>query len=102
MFMAGRLKEPYKGIIDCAVKIYHAEGILLFWRGNLARCLYYFPNQTISFALKDKLRSTFNIGNMDSCGVKLTKNILSGGAAGMVSLCYSTLLSMLIPDWLMM
>ena len=72
----------------------------MFWRGNFSRCLYYFPNQTLSFALKDKSRSIFNIRNADSRGVKLTKNLLSGGAASMFVLCL--FYPLLIPGWLMM
>ncbi|PVD23272.1 hypothetical protein C0Q70_16538 [Pomacea canaliculata] len=39
MIKAGRLSEPYHGAIDCTVRTFHAEGLLPFWRGNLANCL---------------------------------------------------------------
>merc|ERR1711860_126046 len=74
MIKAGRLSEPYKGVIDCTVKTFKSEGLLPFWRGNLANCLRYFPTQALNFAFKDTM--------------KFTKNIFSGGAAGAMSLCF--------------
>ena len=85
---AGRLKEPYKGAIDCTVRVYRTEGVLPFWRGNLANCIIYFPAQALNFAFKDKIKAMFNMKKTDSYRVKLTKNILSGGAAGALSLCF--------------
>ena len=85
---AGRLKEPYKGIIDCTVRVYRTEGVLPFWRGNLVNCICYFPAQALNFAFKDKIKALFNMKKNDSYRVKFTKNILSGGAAGALSLCF--------------
>ena len=34
MLKAGRLDTPYKGVIDCTVRTYKAEGFLSFWRGE--------------------------------------------------------------------
>lgn len=34
MLKAGRLDTPYKGVIDCTVRTYKAEGFASFWRGN--------------------------------------------------------------------
>ena len=88
MIKAGRLKEPYKGVIDCTVRVYRTEGVLPFWRGNLANCIRYFPTQALNFAFKGKIKAMFNMKKTDSYGVKFTKNILSGGAAGALSLCF--------------
>lgn len=88
MLKAGRLKEPYKGVIDCTIRTYRTEGILPFWRGNLANCLRYFPTQALNFAFKDQIKAIFNMKKTDSYGVKFTKNIFSGGAAGAMSLCF--------------
>ena len=63
-------------------------GILPFWRGNLANCLRYFPTQALNFAFKDQIKAIFKMRKTDSYGVKFTKNILSGGAAGAMSLCF--------------
>ena len=88
MLKTGRLAEPYKGVIDCTVKVFRSEGFLPFWRGNLANCIRYFPTQALNFAFKDKIKAIFKMSKTDSYGVKFTKNILSGGAAGAMSLCF--------------
>ncbi len=63
-------------------------GILPFWRGNLANCLRYFPTQALNFAFKDQIKAMFKMRKTDSYGVKFSKNIASGGAAGAMSLCF--------------
>lgn len=35
----------YKGFIDCAIKMYRNDGLTSFWKGNLLRCIRYFPEQ---------------------------------------------------------
>lgn len=35
----------YKGIIDCFVRVTAEQGILSFWRGNMANVIRYFPTQ---------------------------------------------------------
>lgn len=88
MIKAGRLDKPYKGVIDCTVRTFRTEGVLPFWRGNLANCLRYFPTQALNFAFKDKIKALFKMQKTDSYGVKFGKNIASGGAAGAMSLCF--------------
>ena len=88
MLKSGRLKEPYKGVVDCTVRVYRTEGFLPFWRGNLANCIRYFPTQALNFAFKDKVKALFNMKKTDPYGTKFVKNILSGGAAGAMSLCF--------------
>lgn len=88
MLKSGRLAEPYKGVIDCTVKVLRTEGFLPFWRGNLANCIRYFPTQALNFAFKDKIKAIFKMKKTDSYGAKFGKNILSGGAAGAMSLCF--------------
>ncbi len=88
MLKTGRLAEPYKGVVDCTVKVFRTEGFLPFWRGNLANCIRYFPTQALNFAFKDKIKTLFKMSKTDSYGVKFAKNIMSGGAAGAMSLCF--------------
>jgi len=88
MIKAGRLSEPYKGVIDCTVKTFRSEGLLPFWRGNLANCLRYFPTQALNFAFKDTIKAMFKADPKESYAIKFTKNIFSGGAAGAMSLCF--------------
>merc|ERR1719410_1214644 len=88
MIKSGRLKEPYKGVLDCGRRILAEEGIIPFWRGNLANCLRYFPTQALNFAFKDKIKAQFKVAKTDGKMTKLGKNIASGGLAGALSLCF--------------
>eukprot|EP00731_Ephydatia_muelleri_P021431 Em0014g22a len=88
MLKTGRLKEPYKGVIDCTVKVFRNEGILPFWRGNLANCIRYFPTQALNFAFKDQVKALFNPQKTDTYAITFYKNVMSGGAAGALSLCF--------------
>lgn len=88
MIKAGRLSEPYKGVIDCTLRTYRTEGILPFWRGNLANCIRYFPTQALNFAFKDKVKQLFKSSKSDPYGTKFAKNIASGGCAGAMSLVF--------------
>ncbi|EDO35336.1 predicted protein [Nematostella vectensis] len=88
MLKAGRLSSPYKGVVDCTMRTYRAEGIGSFWRGNLANCIRYFPTQALNFAFKDQIKALFKSKQTDSNAMKFTKNIASGGAAGAMSLSF--------------
>ncbi|XP_031192983.1 LOW QUALITY PROTEIN: ADP/ATP translocase 2-like [Mastomys coucha] len=56
--------KQYKGIIDCVVRIPKEQGVLSFWRGNLANVIRYFPIQALNFAFKDKYKQIF-LGGVD-------------------------------------
>jgi len=88
MLKTGRLKEPYKGIIDCTRRVQAEEGFASFWRGNLANCIRYFPTQALNFAFKDKIRAAFPNKKDDAELLKFGKNVASGGAAGASSLLF--------------
>uniref|UniRef100_A0A2P2I6A7 ADP/ATP translocase n=1 Tax=Hirondellea gigas TaxID=1518452 RepID=A0A2P2I6A7_9CRUS len=88
MLKSGRLSKPYKGVIDCASRVLSEEGVMPFWRGNLANCLRYFPTQALNFAFKDKIKALFNPSKDDSYPVMFSKNIASGGLAGAFSLMF--------------
>jgi len=82
--------KHYKGIIDAFVRIPKEQGVLSYWRGNLANVIRYFPTQALNFAFKDKYKQVF-LGGVD----KKTQfwryfigNLASGGAAGATSLCF--------------
>merc|ERR1712142_652181 len=82
--------QKYKGMVDCFVRIPKEQGILAYWRGNLANVIRYFPTQALNFAFKDKYQAIF-LGGVD----KKTQfwrffagNLASGGAAGATSLCF--------------
>jgi len=82
--------QRYKGMVDCFVRIPKEQGVLAYWRGNLANVIRYFPTQALNFAFKDKYKQIF-LGGVD----KNTQfwryfagNLASGGAAGATSLCF--------------
>ncbi|KAB1279486.1 ADP/ATP translocase 2 [Camelus dromedarius] len=82
--------KQYEGIIDGVVRIPKEQGVLSFWRGNLANVIRYFPTQALNFAFKDKYKQIF-LGGVD----KRTQfwryfagNVASGGAAGATTLCF--------------
>ncbi|CAL8470430.1 g9972 [Coccomyxa elongata] len=78
---------PYKGIIDCFVRVAKCQGMLSFWRGNLANVLRYFPTQAFNFAFKDTIKAMFPKYNPRSDFWKFfTVNMASGGLAGAGSL----------------
>jgi len=88
MLKSGRLKTPYKGVLDCVSRVNAEEGVAAFWRGNLANCIRYFPTQALNFAFKDKIKALFKASKQDSYTVSFMKNIASGGAAGALSLMF--------------
>jgi solute carrier family 25 (adenine nucleotide translocator) protein 4/5/6/31 len=47
------ITKKYTGIIDVFVRVPQEQGILAFWRGNMANVLRYFPTQALNFMFKD-------------------------------------------------
>lgn len=88
MLKTGRLDKPYKGVIDCTTRTFRTEGILPFWRGNMANVIRYFPTQALNFAFKDQVKSMFKTSKNEGYMVKFGKNVASGGVAGAMSLCF--------------
>jgi len=84
----GRLEKPFKSILDCSLTTLRNEGFLSFWRGNMASVIRYFPQQALNFAFKDEIQKVFKIKKNSSYKEKFSKNILSGGVAGAVSLLF--------------
>ena len=84
----GKLTEPYKGVLDCTARTLKTEGLIPFWRGNLANCVRYFPTQALNFAFKDKIQAIFKQSKNDPYAINFAKNIAAGGTAGAMSLCF--------------
>jgi len=83
-------ETAYKGMVDCFVRIPKEQGVLAFWRGNLANVIRYFPTQALNFAFKDKYKQVF-LGGVDKKKQFwrfFAGNLASGGAAGATSLCF--------------
>lgn len=88
MIKSGRLDRPYKGVTDCFKRVTTEEGVASFWKGNLANCLRYFPTQALNFAFKDSIKQMFKEKKTDTYTTKFGKNVMSGGAAGALSLLF--------------
>merc|ERR1712044_93805 len=88
MIKQGRLSEPYKGVVDCTMRTLKTEGVVPFWRGNLANVLRYFPTQALNFAFKDTIKGIFATPKSAPQWQKFATNIASGGFAGSLSLCF--------------
>jgi len=88
MIKQGRLDRPYTGVMDCTRRVMATEGIAPFWRGNLANVLRYFPTQALNFAFKDSIKAAFSCPKDAPNWKKFGVNILSGGMAGSMSLCF--------------
>lgn len=88
MLKQGLIDRPYSGVLDCTKRTLASEGVLSFWRGNLANVLRYFPTQALNFAFKDSIKAAFKTPKDAGYGEKFAKNILSGGCAGSMSLLF--------------
>merc|ERR1712220_46767 len=88
MIKQGRLDKPYSGVLDCTKRVLATEGVVPFWRGNLANVLRYFPTQALNFAFKDSIKAIFATPKDASNATKFATNIASGGAAGTMSLLF--------------
>merc|ERR1719228_1093325 len=84
----GRLEARYIGVKDCVARTLTNEGVFSFWRGNFASVLRYFPQQALNFAFKDELQKKFKISKNATKTERFSKNILSGGCAGSLSLVF--------------
>jgi len=89
MLKSGRLDKRYSGIGECFSRTYQTEGLAAFWRGNLANVIRYFPTQALNFAFKDYFKRLFNFRKeKDGYGLFFFGNVMSGGAAGALSLMF--------------
>jgi len=81
----------YNGPYDCIKRVYNEQGILSFWRGNVANVLRYFPSQAMNFAFKDKYKALFvgNASKDDGMYRMFIGNLAAGGAAGGTALFVS-------------
>lgn len=82
--------KAYKGLVDCFLRIPREQGVLSYWRGNLANVIRYFPTQALNFAFKDKYKRMFmeGIDKNTQFWAYFGGNLASGGAAGATSLVF--------------
>jgi len=89
MIKSGRLKEPYKGVLNCFSRVIAEEGFGSLWRGNWANVLRYFPTQALNLAFKEQFKKWFNFDQKrDGYWVWFAGNMASGGLAGALSLVF--------------
>ncbi|KAG5184853.1 mitochondrial ADP/ATP translocator [Tribonema minus] len=81
--------ERYKGMSDCFKRVYKEQGLLSFWRGNLANVTRYFPGQALNFTIWDRFRDAF-LSDAPAAQTDfwryLARSVAVGGAAGAASL----------------
>ncbi|KAG9106550.1 hypothetical protein FRC07_008794 [Ceratobasidium sp. 392] len=82
MIKSGRLKTPYRGVVDCFQRTYTEEGLRSFWRSNNANVIRYFPTQALNFSFKDYFKSMFGFKREDGWWTWVGGNVASGAAAG--------------------
>ena len=79
--------EKYKGMNDCFARIYREQGILSFWRGNVANVIRYFPTQALNFSFKSLFQRIFGTYDKNTQKLKFfLNNMAMGGCAGAASL----------------
>lgn len=80
------IEKPYKGIMDCMVRVPREQGVASFWRGNMANVIRYFPTQALNFMFKDMYKYYLERPRSEGFLPCLLGNMASGGAAGATSL----------------
>ena len=79
------ISKPYSSILNCLIRLVKEGGIQSLYRGNLINILFYFPTQSVNFALKHNFKTLLS-KNKKLKDNKLLFNILSGALAGMTSM----------------
>ncbi|XVE95857.1 hypothetical protein REPUB_Repub02eG0170200 [Reevesia pubescens] len=89
MIKSELLIEPYKGNIECFLRIVKDEGISSLWRGNTANVTIYFFTQALNFALKDYFMRMFNFTkDRDDFWKWVAGNLASSGTFGASSFLF--------------
>ncbi|EFA86277.1 hypothetical protein PPL_00839 [Heterostelium album PN500] len=79
--------KNYKSLTDCFVRVAKEEGLLTFWKGNLNRCIGYFPSSSFNFAFNEFYKNYFVRYKAKQDPQKFfIGNLMSGGFAGFTSL----------------
>jgi solute carrier family 25 (adenine nucleotide translocator) protein 4/5/6/31 len=88
LIRAGVIEKSFGGIGGAFNHILKNEGPLAFWRSNFTNCLRYFPTQALNFAFKGRIKALFKSNPTEGAPLKFAKNIMAGGCAGGLSLCF--------------
>ena len=82
-YILNDLSVKYKGNIDCAIRVWKEQGVLSFWRGNMANVYRYAPNFALIYSLKETFKKLFAPTNNKYRNI--LNNILSAAFAGVLS-----------------
>jgi solute carrier family 25 (adenine nucleotide translocator) protein 4/5/6/31 len=83
------MDKPFSSVLDCARRTLATEGVLAFWRGNLANVMRYFPTKGLNFAFRDTFKTAFSTpSNAAPYAKRFLMNALSGGCAGSITLIF--------------
>ena len=74
--------KQYNGAFDCLKRVYREQGLISFWRGNVANLTRYFPSQSLTFAFKDRFRSIMKLETQTNKTIVVLGNFAASGAAG--------------------
>lgn len=86
LIKSGEIKR-YTGIGNCFSRVAAEQGVMSFWRGNLANVIRYFPTQAFNFAFKDTIKKQFpKYDSKTQFGKFFMTNLAAGGLAGACSL----------------
>jgi len=81
--------KKYTGMTNCFTRVYAEQGLLSFWRGNMANIIRYFPTQALNFAFKEKYQKIFIRHDKKTDFWKFFAGMLAaGGAAGATGMCF--------------
>lgn len=83
-FVLNDLEKKYKNNFDCVKRIYQEQGIISFWRGNLANIVRYVPNFALTYSLKEFFRK--HVKKTDNKLRQTLNNIFTAAVAGSLSI----------------
>lgn len=89
-FVLNNLNKKYNGNIDCFVRVYKEQGVLSFWRGNLANVVRYVPSFALNYSLKEFLnkyfnKNTINNSNLNKIFINYSSGFIASGLTTIVT-----------------
>jgi len=79
------LNVKYEGNFNCIKRVYIEQGLLSFWRGNLANVVRYIPSFAINVTLKERFKALNKYNKSERAIYTLFFNLLAGSLAGVIS-----------------
>ncbi|KAG2386174.1 hypothetical protein C9374_002620 [Naegleria lovaniensis] len=77
---------PFKGIMDCFVRLAREQGIKSYWNGNFTNVIRYYPTQAIALPMKDVFKKLFpKYDPKTEFGKFFLVQMVSGSLSGLVT-----------------